>query len=517
MYDCSSTAAEQLSDFDMQFMNAMQEDVIFNELIPISENSSELPKFPAQCLPECIRNYVNAVSRETQTAVDMAAVQSLAMLSICSQSKWRIMGKYGHYEPLNIYTLILSDPATRKSQVQNLLAKPIREFEKQKNAELAPKVAEYNAMLAYKKAELSSLYRKTGSKSAEGTEARAIQLSAEITELEQNAVTPIKLYSDDCTPEQLVTLTYENKERMSIISAEGSIFGNLSGRYSNGISNIEFVLHAHAGEPVRVERRGRSECMEAPALTMALMVQPCILEGLFSDKLLLEKGFTARFLYSSPPSTLGKRSYKAETAEFQSYMQNCYNSYETLLHELLSYQPDEDDNLIRLSQEAFTQVQELFSRTEQELLNGCFEAMRDWGGKYVGMVLRIAGLLHLATDKNYNYSSRTVSSETMRNAVLIGEYFKAHAVSAYGVMGADENIKSAEFIISKLKANRTTTLTGRDLYRLCRSRYFKESSDMEKSINMLIENGYLAMQEQTAEYGRKKTPLYYVNTKIFAF
>ena len=83
----------------------------------------------------------------------------------------------------------------------------------------------------------------------------------------------------------------------------------------------------------------------------------------FSDKLLLEKVYS-KILYSSPPSTLGKRSYKAETAEFQSYMQNCYNSYETLLHELLSYQPDEDDNLIRLSQEAFKQVQEL-ARTEQ--------------------------------------------------------------------------------------------------------------------------------------------------------
>jgi hypothetical protein len=60
---------------------------------PIPFDEFDLPTFPADTLPPAVRDYVMAVAETTQTSVDMAAVASLAILSICLQGKFRIWGK----------------------------------------------------------------------------------------------------------------------------------------------------------------------------------------------------------------------------------------------------------------------------------------------------------------------------------------------------------------------------------------------------------------------------------------
>lgn len=293
MTDYSGTEAVRLDNFESQFyQNEMQTEPEFADIIPLTSNNMELPPFPINALPDTIREYVKTVSEETQTAIDMAAVAAIAALCICVQGKWRIMGKFGHYEPLNLYTLVIADPAQRKSQVQNLIAKPLRDYEKQKNIEIFPEVSKYQAELDFKKSELLGLMKKADKDKNGEIKEQVINAKLEIAELENNPVKPLKLYTDDVTPEQLVTLCYENKERMAIISAEGGIFGTLSGRYSNGIANIEAILHMHACEPVRVERRGRSENMDNPALTMMLSVQP--LQNLYTDISLTPLSFQCR-------------------------------------------------------------------------------------------------------------------------------------------------------------------------------------------------------------------------------
>lgn len=84
---------------------------------PIPFDEFTLPEFPIDALPSAVRNYVQAVSETTQTAADMAAVASLAILSICLQGKYRIWGKPDWSEPLNTYCVIVLPPAERKSAV----------------------------------------------------------------------------------------------------------------------------------------------------------------------------------------------------------------------------------------------------------------------------------------------------------------------------------------------------------------------------------------------------------------
>ena len=90
----------------------------------------------------------------------------------------------------------------------------------------------------------------------------------------------LRLMADDASPEALTSLLAENNGKMSVVSAEGGIFDILAGRYSNGV-NIDTFLKGHAGDSLRVDRRGRpSEYIAHPALSVLLTIQPAVLDGI---------------------------------------------------------------------------------------------------------------------------------------------------------------------------------------------------------------------------------------------
>ena len=108
-----------------------------------------------------------------------------------------------------------------------------------------------------------------------------------------------RLLADDATPEIIASLLAEQGGRLSVMSAEGGIFDIIAGRYS-GTPNMEVFLKGHAGDRLRVNRQGREEYIESPALTMGLTVQPVVLEDIGRIKGAGGRGLLARFLYSLP-------------------------------------------------------------------------------------------------------------------------------------------------------------------------------------------------------------------------
>lgn len=59
--------------------------------IPFAQNI--LPAFPVDALPQTVRDYVLAVTENTQTPVDMSASAALAIPALCEQGKFRIVAR----------------------------------------------------------------------------------------------------------------------------------------------------------------------------------------------------------------------------------------------------------------------------------------------------------------------------------------------------------------------------------------------------------------------------------------
>jgi len=88
----------------------------------------------------------------------------------------------------------------------------------------------------------------------------------------------------------------------------------MNGRYSGGVPSLDVWLKGHAGDPLRVDRKGRaSEYVPHPALTLLLTVQPQVLSGIARNGTFRGRGLTARFLYSLPPDNVGRRKIGAPT------------------------------------------------------------------------------------------------------------------------------------------------------------------------------------------------------------
>lgn len=371
-----------------------------------------------------------AVAESTQTTVDMAAVEALGVVSLCSQGKYFIRGNADWAEPLNTYTVVILPPAERKSSVLSMMIHPVEVYEKMENERRSSEIIKSQMELSKLEKEKRSLVERASKGKA--TEEDIKNKAKEIAKYEP--VKSLRLFVDDVTSEKLTSVLDENNGCAAVVSAEGGIFDIISGLYSRNV-NIDVFLKGHSGDTIRVDHIGRaSESIIHPALTMVLAVQPEVLNGLMSNNTFRGRGLTTRFLYSMPKSTVGSRSFSTEPIP-----EGVRVRYQDLIEAILS--SDNEQQPISLDDGAEEVLETLFNEVEGRL-KGDLAEIPDWAGKFVGSVLRISGILHVMKyPKDSMFDS--VDKATMENAVTIGRYFLEHAKAAYSLMGADAVNKNA--------------------------------------------------------------------------
>lgn len=497
-----------LSELDLKLSLSMSAESGLNWKEPIKLESIVVPKFPVECMPDVLYNYIHAVSESTQTSIDMASVAGLISLSICIQGKYIIKGNKDYKEPLNLYGVIIAPPAERKSSVMHIMTKHIFEYEQEKNAELQPLINENVTQRNIISKQIKELEDRAGKQKGDYKlfGQQAIEKKQQLAQMPE--LKPIRLIADDVSPEALTSLLAENGGKMSVISAEGGIFDILAGRYSNGI-NIDTFLKAHAGDSLRVDRKGRqSEYIKSPCLSVLLAIQPQVLEGLMENDDFRGRGLIGRFLYCYPVSTIGSRSFKGKP------ICSVYeDEYRKLIYDLLNIPNTDTPKAITLSDEAEKLIEAEFNIIEKRLISD-LEGISEWAGKYIGAILRIAGLLHIALNKA---KEAQVSSFTMKNAIEIGRYFLQHARLSFSIMGADKEYQKAKYILKQITKQYQTEISKRDIFNLCRGK-FKKVDELEPSLELLEEYGYLikAPEQEKETAGRKASPEYYINPYIYA-
>ena len=467
------------------------------------EEEHKLPPFPLDCLPETVRDYVEAVAESTATPVDMAAVASLAVVASTVQKKYQIKVNTDYSEPLNIYAIIIADPAERKSAVMREMTQYIQEYEQESNRQRRHNIDSQTI-------EINSKNKMIKRFEEQGEVEKAITEKDECRKLEDQKINELRLIADDVTAESLTTLLSENSGSMSIISAEGGFFDTLAGRYSNTVC-IDTVLKAHAGDDIHVDRKGRAnEYIKNPALTILLSVQNNVINALFDNDTFNGRGLNARFLYSKPTSKIGGRSFTNPTIPT-----NLKINYKSLLFSLLDIPENDETKVIKLDDEARELIDDYFKVIEPELIDS-LENMRAWAGKLIGATIRIAGILH-AMDYEKLINDVSVNRKTMTDAITIANYFLDHSKAVYCLMGVDENMKKVRHILKKLEQNPKPEYKKHDIYLKARNTKIKVTSDINEAIEILIDYEYLHEIPNTeiSRAGKKKDIVYKLNPNHF--
>ena len=464
---------------------------------PIPFDKYQTAPFPEVWGPSSLQDYASASAIATQTPLPMNIAAVLAAAAIPVQGKFKVQITDGYLEPLNIYVAVVARPGERKSAVIRNMTQFMSEYEAQRNELLGPEVMESqqekNVLM-----QRQERAQKDAAKNGDMNELK--EITDEIANFEEKKYE--RFVCDDVTPEALISLMYDNGGRMGLMSAEGGIFANMSRYRADGSSDIDVYLKGHAGDTIRIDRKSRSaEYIENPCLTVLLMVQPVVIDGLLENAEYKGRGLPARFLYvmiDDSNSQVGRRMPRAPSISSSTKM-----TYNESLRKWLDYRPEETQ-IITLSPEAEGIWDDTFNQIEPRLKDDLYSCI-DWASKLPGTVCRIAGILHCYTVDTP--AEIPISGDTMRKASKLGFCFMQHALKAYGAMGSDQRIADAKYVLSKIEGMEETT--KRDLYRACRR--FKKPGELDPALKILREHQYIRGVEKRQVNGGTPSVTIYIN------
>jgi len=509
--------AEYREDFYEQFKSDPQKMEVINENrvnnwpnpVPFDDYMDLLP-FPIGSIPGPSGDMAKYIAKHCQVDMGLAVSMLLAALSTAIGGKVHVnLGT--HKEPVNIYSLAIVGSGNRKSEVESQFAEPIYAYQRECQESMTTIIREAENKKRILEKRLDQL-QKEAAKKEDPQERESIirQCSDVLTEMEANPVPKKPVFVvDDITPEALGQVMADNKERMSILSAEGGIFKIISGLYSNGLSNLDLFLKGHAGDYWSNNRIGReAKMMEHPALTLGLAVQPNVMEEIGRNSEFRERGLSARFLYSLCQSKAGYRTRQSDPLPPQ--VKNAYNK------KVVSLMSLNKKIELTLCPEAQRLWDEFYDKIEKSLRPGAeLEHIVDWGSKLPGAVARIAGLLHFA-DSADEFPGNTINKFTIVCAQHIGSYYRDHAKAVFGKMREDSTITTAKKILNYIKLHSPVEFKGRELFNHTN---YQSMQEIQPGLNVLLERGYIReiiKHVVEKQKGRPEAVSYEVNPKIFS-
>lgn len=487
------------------YENLEQAAASWTEPEPIVDNGDPPGPFPVDALPGTVREFVTALAEHTQTPVDMPAMTALSALSVVAANRVWITGGSGWIEPLVFWGLTALPPASRKSAVTAIAARPLYAIERDardRHAEKHKGTEERLAVATKRRETLIAKAAKADSKrEREDLQAELDDVAAEIAELDVGP--PPRLLVDDITPEALGIALQANHGHVGIISAEGGVFASISGRYQQGTPQLDLILKAYDGDPYRVDRVGRDPVtIDRPAVVLGLAVQPHVLAETTHTPALRERGLMGRFTYCVPQDTVGMRSVDAPEMP-----EHVAAEWHRLLAGIASIPVCGDDSalrVLRLDVDALELHRGFRAALEPRLHaeTGDLAFMADWAGKLGGRVLRVAGLLHLAAG---HAAGAEVSLDTMHAAVQIGEWALTHAVAVYGGWRAPKHNVGAERVLRWIRRTGRVEFTVRDAWQALRGQAWCAcTDDVRDALVTLAEAGWVTSVERTMRDGKRR-------------
>lgn len=511
---------------------------------PIPLDQPDLPTFDAGDFPPVLWSMIEGIAKATETPVELAGMNVLAVAAAACQRKLTIELK-DYCEPLPLWTATQLPPGSRKSAAQKPAIRPLLRWEVEQAQALAPVIKAARATREADEGRLKELQKKF-SKEEDAIKREALREEIETAEASLTEVprSP-RIIGQDITPEQLPTLMAQNGERLALFSSEGGVFSIMAGRYSGGVPNLDVYLQCHSGDTIRVDRGSRpSVYLQAPALTMGLSVQPDVLTDMASKPIFRGRGLVGRFLFCTPRDIVGKR-----TLETVPIPETVAASYDETITALLNM--GEQRNIltgelfaIRLSEEASAAWREFALWVESAVGEGGeLEHMRDWGGKLPGAAGRIAGVFHCVecarhliqaeAEKPEEANASTVlpwelqmttatpdryplTEATMRTALNLARKLVPHAIHTFALMGEGGDIQAARRVLRWIEGTGVDEFTARDCHAALKGT-FQKRADLNPGLAVLMERGFIRRVQPPARGGpgRKREP-YQVNPAVKA-
>ena len=474
-----------------------------------------LPRLRGDALPGWAGDFATAIAAATETPIELAVAMVLATCATATARRFKVMIKYGYFEPTNLWLAVALDPGNRKSAVQSAATAAVVKWERKQAEKMEDEITKATSDFKTAEARANKL-RADAAKEKDGLKSTNLARQAADIEAAMPVIPhPPQLWTSDVTPERLGTILADNDERMAWLSSEGGIFEMLGGRYSKGIPNLDLVLKAHSGDSERVDRGSRPPVyLLSPLLTIGLSPQPDVLRGLATMPGFRGRGLLARFLYLLPPSPLGYR-----TGNPPPISEDIEDVFAKGITAILNIPIERDadgkvnTHILKLSPAAYEEWRAYGQFIEAAMRpGGEFESAQDWAGKAPGAAIRIAGVLHVMT--HIEPWSSLIDLQTMTLALNLMAVFGKHSLAALDLMGSDKGITAASKIWRWIETGHRNEVSLRDIHQALKGS-FPHAADVKSAIDVLVERGYVEITKVEAKTtGRHPSPIVIIRPDI---
>ena len=477
---------------------------------------NEAPEIPVSILPEPYATFARELAESTQTPAEMGIMLILSCIAASVQGKWEVYrDDSDHTEPLCFWGFVVMLSGENKTAVFKEVTSPLRDWEKRLAEQTKQQDAERNAKARIQKARARKLENPEEGKSDEDK-------AKEIAEAElkgQDKAPGRQIWTGDVTPEKMQDLLCDNEERMALIADEAGFIDTLTGLYNKGNANFDVFMQAYSNSPCKVDRQGRSVELNDPHLSIGTTFQPKVLSALKSatgsKSHLVEKGFLGRTAIVAPESKVGfrdvrskKRMQASTRAAYQqaltallSLTYNYKNSPEVANKSKYRIKPN------RTAEERWQDAWQ-FLEDNQGRPDRMFEPIGTWTRKAHGLMLRVAGLLHVAK-YGIEAKDRDIDLETMNSAIRFCMLLIPHIRKAFALAGIGEGEKcweDAEYILSYLVSHNLSEFSETDIHKLNR---FKNSEKARLARAFSVLRSHFILSDQKTETRSSGKPRIY--------
>jgi hypothetical protein len=499
----SSTSS--IEDFDKtdntatsQFQGARQRSKEVHEeyeesqsVLPLQREIAPATAFPFDALGALLGPLAKRI-HEIVRAPDSVCGQSvLAVASLLTQAHADVHID-GRIHPLSLFVLTVAQSGDRKSAVDNIVLKPVREHEKKLAETLAQEKRSFRIKL--------DIWRRKRERLLREGESDEEDLVRQLNDLGEEPKPPLEphLIIEEPTFPGLLQLYTIGQPNIGLFSDEGGrMFGGHGMKEENLLNTICGLSSLWDGKPIsRIRRSDENLLLHGRRLASHLMIQETVLGGILKNEQLIGQGMIARCLIAFPPSNAGERPYNAiDVSNDDIILKFNKQASEILNAPLLLKNPNISTELsprpLLLNADAKAAWVRFHNETDSLLKpDEKYRPISRTASKSAEQALRIAGVLTLID----NFQAITISLEVMERAIILAKFYLDEMLRIIELGFTDPALDLAESLLKWMKkkaaeSGNNKVFSLRDIYKNGGPRGIRTKDAAVKILKLLKSHG----------------------------
>jgi len=425
--------------------------------LPLQRDQEQPTDFPLDALKGVLGGAAKVIHESVQCPAAIAGQSILAAASLAVQSLAKLIID-GRTFPVSLFFFTVAESGDRKSAADTLALKSHKEYQKELFEVHKEETKDYQNENDVYKTERDKVLKNKHLSLGE----RASQLDQLI---EPNIPIIPTLIVQEPTLEGLHKSFASGRSSQGLFNDEaGLLFGGHAMNADNALKFSAGLSKIWDGDDIIRTRGavGESFTLFDKRLTVHLMAQPVVAEGVLGSSMMQGQGFLPRFLISSPDSIAGSREYNGKNALDEPAMSRYYAAMRSILEIPLPEKADlEEERFLSMEPSAKQKWVSAYNAIEQKIAKGGeYENIRATASKAAENIARIAGVLTLFEDPKAMY----IPLDQMNQAILLGNYYLNEALRLQGQGKVNEPLRKAQGLLDWLRTRDVDLISLQQVY-----------------------------------------------------